>query len=106
MTDPITLAIATKAAESLGAQVGPALGAIVRKVKERFTGRPELGPGHERELTSVITQAMDEDPAFAADLKSLWQQHIEVADGVVNTFHGTAENVVQLRDVQGDLNIN
>jgi hypothetical protein len=56
-----------------------------------------------------VRRLLDEDPAFRAELETIWQRaHTDASatdDGVVNVFTGRAERVVQLRDVQGDLNI-
>ncbi|TDC09526.1 hypothetical protein [Actinomadura bangladeshensis] len=123
MTDPMTVAIATamagKAVEVAGEPVRAAVAELCRRVRERFRGRPAdeaalaraaaEHPERPEVLEGVVRRLLDEDPAFRAELETIWQQaHTNASatgDGVVNVFTGRAERVVQLRDVQGDLNI-
>ncbi|MGI8332456.1 hypothetical protein ACRYCC_20995 [Actinomadura scrupuli] len=125
MTDPITMAIATavatKGAESLGQQAGPALAALVRRIRERFTGRPAEEaalaaaeerpeePGRVEALAEALQRVAREDPGFGGELRAVWQRiQVETtADhGVVaNTFDGRADKVVQFRDIHGDFTI-
>lgn len=119
MADPITLAIAAaiagKGAESLGKQAGPALTSLVRRVKEKFAGKPaetaaleaaRAHPEDERHteaLAAALDRAGADDPAFHAELRSLWQQTTASGDAVINNFYGNTEKTVQLRDVHGDM---
>ena len=122
MTDPMTVAIATamagKAVEVAGEPVREAVAELSRRVRERLRRRPAdeealAGAGNETERISLLENAirvlMNEDPAFGAELTAVWSQaHTSAAatgGGVVNIFGGSAEKVVQLRDVHGDLNI-
>jgi hypothetical protein len=118
MTDPMTVAIATamagKAVEVAGEPVRAAVAELSRRVRERFRGRPDeaalaRADGDPEVLEGVVQRLLDEDPAFRADLETVWNraqtQATAADDGVVNNFSGRAGNVVQLRDVQGDLNI-
>lgn len=126
MTDPITVAIATaiagKAVEIVGEPAKEAVAAITRKVREKFRNRPadqatlvaaEADPqSSERvaDLAAALHHAALEDPSFDTDLRELWSQVRVNAnaqlDGVVNTFHGQADKVIQMRDVHGGLTIN
>jgi hypothetical protein len=126
MTDPITMAIATtlasKAVELVSEPAKEAVAAITRKVREKFRDRPaaeaalaaaEADPqSSERieDLAAALHHAALEDPNFGTDLRVLWSQVRVDAnaqqDGVVNTFHGQADKVIQMRDVHGGLTIN
>jgi hypothetical protein len=124
VTDPFTIAvataIATKSAESLGGQVGPAFAALVAKVKAKFRGKPEEqvlaaaeqhpeSDDHLRALAAALSLAAADDPAFGAELRelrSLAQQRVEVSGGVANIIQGHADKVVQMKDVHGGLTIN
>jgi hypothetical protein len=125
MSDPMTVAIATamagKAVEIAGEPAKNAVTAIVRKVRDRFRGHPDEtvlaaaaeNPGstpHIDELTRALRRAMAEDPAFRTELDQLWSQvqasSVAEHGGVVNNFHGQAEKVIMLRDVDGGLTIN
>ena len=121
MPDPVTTAIATavagSAAQSLTAQATRALAQITDRIRHKLHGNsrdlaipagPHGSGSRERAtaLAALLHQAFQEDPAFAAQLTTLWQDYQDATAGTVtNTFHGTAGNVVQLRDVHGDLNI-
>ena len=121
MADPITVAIASavagKAAESFSGQTGRALAAVVQRIRDKFRGHPtalaaldraEAEHGDVSELAALIDQASSEDPEFGRQIRALWNQSGLAAtdEGVVNFFHGHAEKVVQLRDLNGDLTIN
>ncbi|MER7541829.1 hypothetical protein ABTW95_02340 [Spirillospora sp. NPDC127506] len=125
MTDPMTVAIATamagKAVEVAGEPVRAAVAELSRRVRERLRRRPAgeealaraaADPTPERvaSLAEAVGRLMADDPGFAAEARGLWNQAQANAaatnDGVVNVLNGRAEKVVQLRDVQGDLNIN
>jgi hypothetical protein len=116
MADPVSLAIATaiarKTAESLTDQARESLAALARRVREKFRDRPaaraalaaaQVDPGAVPELAHVLDQASAEDPEFGRQIRALWTQVGQ--DGVVNVFRGRADQVVQLRDVHGDLHI-
>lgn len=127
MTDPLTMAIATaiatRSAESLGHEAGPALIALVRRVRERLTGRPAEEaaltaaqeqpevPGRVEALADALQRVTLEDIGFGRELRALWQQlRVETAAGyggvgVANSFHGRADKVVQLRDAHADLDL-
>lgn len=117
MTDPMTVAIATamagKAVEVAGEPVRAAVAEISRRLRERFRTRPpdEAALARAAEdpeaLHTAIQRLLDEDPALRTELETLWNQAQTTAadDAVVNIFNGRAEKVIQLRDIQGDLNI-
>ncbi|TDE32721.1 hypothetical protein [Actinomadura sp. 6K520] len=120
MTDPMTVAIATamagKAVEVAGEPVRAAVAEMCRRVRERVRGRPadEAALARAAEdpeaVEGAVRRLLDDDPGFRAELETLWNQAQTKAsandEGVVNVFNGRADKVVQLRDVQGDLNIN
>ncbi|MFB4306839.1 hypothetical protein [Actinomadura sp. GTD37] len=123
MADPMTIAIATamagKAVEVAGEPVRAAVAELAQRVRERFRGRPAeeaalagaiADDGRIGELQAAVRRLLDEDPEWGARLEAIWNQAQTAAtasgDGVVNVHNGPAEKVVQLRDVQGDLNIN
>lgn len=125
MSDPMAIAIATamagKAVEVAGEPAREAVAAILRKVRDRFRGRPDEAvltaavqnsdsTTHIDELALALRGLMAEDPAFRAELDVLWSQVGEGAvvqrDGVVNNFNGQAEKVIMTGDVHGGLTIN
>jgi hypothetical protein len=126
MTDPTSAAIATaivgKTVEIAGGQAMEAVAAVVRKVRDKFRGRAAdeaaLTAAEENpesadriaELADALRRAALEDPVFDAELRGLWNQvRMDMTaehDGVVNSFRGQANKVVQVHDVHGDLNIN
>ncbi|GAB2857000.1 hypothetical protein GCM10022221_65730 [Actinocorallia aurea] len=104
--DPITLAIAgavaTGVATGAGQGVGTALGTLLGRVRERFQGREEQLQTVETAATALDSE-FSEDPTFHQECRDLWSQ----AQGMVsNSFSGMARNVIQTRDVHGDLTIN
>ncbi|HXA63475.1 MAG TPA: hypothetical protein VNW94_30385 [Streptosporangiaceae bacterium] len=97
---------------------GPAISALTKWVREKFSGRPlesallaaaEADPAHAEALTGALDQAAQADPEFGRELRDRWEQIQSNTTaghgGVANVFHGRAEKVVQLRDLHGDLNI-
>ncbi|MFA1548270.1 hypothetical protein [Actinomadura chokoriensis] len=120
MTVAIATAMAGKAVEVVGEPVRAAVAELSRRVRERLRGRPsgeealvraaaDPTPETVATLASVIEHLMADDPGFGAEARNLWNQAQTNAaatnDGVVNVLNGRAGNVIQLRDVQGDLNI-
>lgn len=113
----IASAAAGKAAESLTEQGKQAVAAIVRRIREKFRGRPselavlnEATNNHARidELAVLLDETSAQDPEFGSHTRALWNHAglIVTDGGVVNQFHGEANKVIQLRDVHGDLTIN
>ncbi len=120
MTVAVATAMAGKAVEVAGEPVRAAVAELSRRVRERFRGRPsgeaalvrataDPTPESVEALVSAIEHLMADDPRFGAEARHLWNQAQTNAaasgDGVVNVLNGRAEKVIQLRDVQGDLNI-
>ena len=123
MVDPLAMTIATnvatKIADTLTDQAQQAVAAIVQKVRERLRSRLG-GSGEIATLDAAITT--NDAPAaealarvlehlFAADLqfreeiRELWDS-AGARDSVTNVFHGKADKVIMMRDVNGDLTIN
>ncbi|WP_157873038.1 hypothetical protein [Streptomyces neyagawaensis] len=102
--DPLSLAIAgafaagmaTKAGESTGA----VLPALVRCVKERFSGYPEMHESQEQ-LATALNEEFTRDPGFRQECQNLWNQ--ATGSGAFNSFQGQAKNVVQAQDIHGGL---
>lgn len=124
MDDQVVLAVATvlatKGAEALGAGAREAIGSLFRLVRDRFgVGTPESAVldgavEHPEEqwrqaaLASALAEVMARDPQFTAALMGEWRRLdgpkvIAGHDQVINDFSGTAEKVVQARDVQGGI---
>lgn len=105
--DPLSLAIAGALAAGLatgaGESTGAALPALLRRIRERFAGRPDL-PESEARLATALDEEFTRDPGFRQECQNLWNQ--ATGDGVVNSFHGHAKNVVQVRDIHGGLTMN
>jgi type II secretory pathway pseudopilin PulG len=116
-------AVASQAAQTLTDRATSALTAIARRIKAQFRDRPAdlavldeaqahpESPERINLLAEALRAAAVADPGFGREITGLWgQAQAEVAiaagDGVVNSFHGNAGKVVQLRDVHGDLTIN
>lgn len=120
MADPLTLAVASaiagKAAEAMTEQARQAVSAIAVRLRAKFRNHPAdlavvdaavLGEPEPAALAQLLDREFAADPGFRDEIKTLWLQAAPAAtdDAVSNVFHGTAEKVIQLRDVHGDLNI-
>lgn len=122
MPDPITTAIATavagSVATSMATEATRILEQITARIRDKLRGRSRGNPvpadpanepdaaDHAASLAAQLHHAFQQDPAFARELTALWQDYQEAAASTVNnTFHGNANNVVQLRDMHGNLNI-
>ncbi|SCF14834.1 hypothetical protein GA0070216_105326 [Micromonospora matsumotoense] len=116
----VATALATKGAEAFGAGAREAIASLFRLVRDRFgagtresvvlDGAVEHPEEQWRQtaLASALAEVMARDPQFATALKSEWHRlagpSIIAAQGqVANHFSGTAEKVVQARDVRGDI---
>ena len=116
----VALTLATKAAEGLAESGKSAFAALARLVRHRFEERPsgtmalleaETHPDDGERIRSLqheLELAVVEDPEFLAQLRLLWRelspQLIATSDGVVNNVTGSvAGNVVQARDVHGNI---
>ena len=56
-------------------------------------------------LARVLEQLFTTDPQFREEIRTLWDSALQ-GDGVTNVFHGKADKVIMMRDVNGDLTIN
>jgi hypothetical protein len=131
----VTTAAAGTMAGSLTEQARQAVVAITQKLRDKLRSQPaalaildpappstEAGPEDTSityfspvsvaSLADALSDAFAADPAFRAEILSLWHaaepgaSEVTAADdAVVNTFRGMAGKVVQLRDIHGDLNI-
>jgi pantoate kinase len=127
MSDPIIMEIATavasQTAQALSSQATRTLAEIVKRITSKFRDHPTdqaiLNNAQAASAsTDVISQLADalhraarDDPDFGREITALWKQtrpesNTATSEGVVNTFHGSAARVVQMRDVHGDLTIN
>jgi hypothetical protein len=123
MADALAMTIATsvaaKIADTLTSQAQQAVAAIVAKIRDRLASRSgELGElalldraiaTSDAAATEVLALALERlfaaDPRFREELRVLWDS-ARPDDGVTNVFYGTAEKVIMMRDVNGDLTIN
>jgi hypothetical protein len=116
----VATALATKGAEALVAVGRSALKSLVSLVRDRF-GRhsgeaavlrkamdhPDMSELH-IELAEVLNRMMRADPVFRGRVQAYWREAAtELSskrnNSVANHFSGTAQKVVQARDVHGDL---
>jgi predicted nucleic acid-binding protein len=123
MVDPLAMAIATnvatKIANTLTDEAQQAVAAIIRRIREKLRSQPDESS---EVATLDATIATGDAPAvealarkleqlFAADLRfrdeiqELWDS-ARSDDSVTNIFHGKADKVIMMRDVNGDLTIN
>jgi cation transport regulator ChaC len=127
MADPMMLDVATiivrKTVEALADPAKDAVVRLMTTVRNRFRGDKEAetalavaeaapdSPAHVEELARVLERLSAADPEFSRDLRTLRNlvrgESTSTAqdDGVINNFTGTAEKVVQLRDVHGNINL-
>ncbi|MFK3984444.1 hypothetical protein ACI2K4_29235 [Micromonospora sp. NPDC050397] len=122
--DELVLAVATaltaKGAELLVDAGRSALAAMRRLVRSRFaenTADVEVlaaaaadpdNQARQAELAAVLSRVMSEDPAFAATVRAQWrlvEASVAAPGHVSNQFDGTANKVVQARDVHGDIHL-
>ncbi|MFF3690903.1 hypothetical protein [Streptomyces sp. NPDC002187] len=104
--DPLSLAIAGALAAGVatgaGESTGAALPALVRRIRERFADRSN-DPESQVQLSVALDEEFTRDPAFRQECQALWDQSAN--EGVANSFHGQAKNVVQARDIHGGFTI-
>jgi hypothetical protein len=125
MPDEIALSIATalvtKGTEAVIAEGRTAIAALVSTIRDRFRrGRHEADilqeavshpDDQERRLAlaELLSRALAEDPRFAERVLTQWhaaQQELNLDRGAVsNRFDGSAEKVVQARDIHGDITL-
>lgn len=111
----IVTALAAKAAELTAGGVGSAFRRLYRLIRDRFgTGTPEasvfaaaMRRPDDRELRADVADAlagmMVVDSEFAGRIRAAWRDTTVERGGVVNHFNGRAENVLQVRDISGDV---
>lgn len=126
MTDPFLDSVAT----ALAGQVATALGTAGSKALEKVRGliraksekapeagaaleaveQPSAGDAEIRALAERLDQLGREDPEFAEQLRTDGEPvHREIstgADGVVNVHNGSADKIIQARDIQGGITLN
>ncbi|MEU5424723.1 hypothetical protein AB0H73_03830 [Streptomyces olivoreticuli] len=104
--DPLSLAIAgalaAGVATGVGESTGAALSALVWRIRERFANRSN-DPESQAQLSVALDEEFTRDPAFRQECQVLWNQ--AASEGIANSFHGQAENVVQARDIHGGFTI-
>lgn len=120
MVDPLAMSIAanvaSKVADSLTDQAQQAVAEIVRRIREKIRSHPAevatleaaVATGDEpavAELARKLEQLFAADLRFRDEIRALWDSG-RSDDGVTNIFHGKADKVIMMRDVNGDLTIN
>ena len=117
----IAIVLATKGAEALAAGSRDAVAALYRAVSHRVRRRREDAAvleaavtlpeqsSRQRELATLLSRTMAEDPAFAEVMIARWraaQGEVSVSQGgVLTQFNGQAERVVQARDISGNVTL-
>jgi hypothetical protein len=122
MVDPLAMTIATnvatKIADTLTNQAQQAMATIIRRIREKIRSRPDqlgevatldatvaVGDASAVEaLARTLEQLFAADAAFRDEVQALWDS-ARSDDNVTNVFHGKAEKVIMMRDVNGDLTI-
>jgi hypothetical protein len=119
----IATAVASQTAQTLSAQATGTLAEIVKRIASKFRDRPadlavlnnaqgaQASSDMVSQLVHALRRAALEDPDFGQQITTLWTQppaeaKIATSDSVINTFHGHAAKLIQMRDVHGDLTIN
>ena len=93
-----------------GAIAEPEDGARIERLAEVLDKAMTADPDFADDLKAVFRRAVDEDPEFGSLVDSrLRRVRVDATandEGVTNVFNGTAEKVIQLRDLHGGLTIN
>jgi actin-like ATPase involved in cell morphogenesis len=123
MVDPLAMTIATnvatRIADTLTDQAQQAVAAIIRRIREKLRSRPgesgevatldatiATGDASAVEaLARTLEQLFAADVRFRDEIQTLWDS-ARSDDSVANIFHGKADKVIMMRDVNGDLTIN
>ncbi|GGN99261.1 hypothetical protein [Microbispora bryophytorum] len=104
--DPVTLAIAgavaTGIATRTGESAGTALTTLIGRIRDRFRDRPAVLESEESAAAALETE-FTRDPRFRQDCHGLWNQ--AQTGAVANSFTGQANNVIQARDIHGDITL-
>lgn len=119
MPDEVALAIVTalavKAAELTAEGLPGAFRRLFQAIRNRFgTGTQEAAAleealrrpddvARQAAVADSLAGAMAADPQFAAQIRAAWRDIEAEGGGVSNQFHGYAENVLQARDIGGDV---
>ena len=86
------------------------LDARIARLAKTLRRAMEEDPGFTDDLDATFQRAMDEAPEFRAMVSNrLRRIRVDATandEGVTNVFNGTAENIIQPRDVHGGLPIN
>jgi hypothetical protein len=122
MVDPLAMTIATNVAgkitDTLTDQAQRAVAAIIRRIREKLRSRPDQsgevatldatvavgGPSAVEALARTLEQLFAADAAFRDEIRELWDS-AQSDHSVTNIFHGKADKVIMMRDVNGDLTI-
>jgi hypothetical protein len=111
--------VATKIADTLTDQAQQAVAAIIRRIREKLRSRPgasgeiatldaTIAAGDASALEALartLEQLFAADLRFRDEIQTLWDS-ARADDSVTNIFHGKADKVIMMRDVNGDLTIN
>jgi hypothetical protein len=117
----IATALATKGTEAVIAEGRTAIAALVSTIRDRFrrsrheadvlqeaVARPD-DPERRLALAELLSRALAEDPRFAERVLTQWraaQEELTLDRGAVNNhFGGSADKVVQARDIHGDITL-
>lgn len=126
MTEPFVDALATALAGGTASALGTAGKQALAKIRELIRGRfeqdpamqealeaaeqPGAGPEKITVLAQRLDQACADDPDFAESLHSqsavLHNKISASGDGVVNVNQGSAERLIQARDIHGGITFN
>ena len=111
--------VAAKITDTLTEQAQQAVAAIIARVREKLGSRPResgelatldatIATGNAPAvdaLARALAQLFAADADFRDEIQALWDS-ARPDDSVTNIFHGKADKVIMMRDVNGDLTIN
>ncbi|MGP4020466.1 hypothetical protein [Saccharopolyspora sp. 5N708] len=123
MTDPfldsLATALAGQVATALGAAGGQALTKVRELLRRRSQNDPETRaaleaaeqPSAEQPQITALAERLDQvcaqDPAFAEQLRiegaEVYKAISAADDSVVNVNHGQVNNLIQAREIKGDI---
>ncbi|MFC7341005.1 hypothetical protein [Saccharopolyspora griseoalba] len=119
--DSLATALGGQAAAALGAAGAAALGKVRDLVRRRSeqdpqtqaaleaAERPDAGQEQISALAERLDQACAEDPEFSDELRREGEPvHSEIiaSNNVTNVNHGTVQNLVQTREINGGITFN
>ena len=123
MVDPLAMTIATNVATSIANtltdQAQQAVASIARRIREKLRSHPDessevatldatIASGDAAAVEALarkLEQLFAADQQFRDEIQALWDS-ARSDDSVTNIFHGRADKVIMMRDVNGDLTIN